>query len=91
MIPTVTTTYMALTGSELLAQVKILGEISEPELATATGYVTAEGKPKIAALRSNLRDGLCEEHEGLRDLIQKLTKKFRCDHLDVTALIQYLP
>jgi len=54
MIPTVTTTYMALTGSELLAQVKILGEISEPELATATGYITAEGKPKIAALRSNL-------------------------------------
>ena len=54
MIPTVTTTYMALTGSELLAQVKILGEISEPELAAATGYVTAEGKPKIAALRSGL-------------------------------------
>jgi len=56
MIPTVTTTYMALTGSELLAQVEILGEgeISEPELAAATGYITAEGKPKIAALRSNL-------------------------------------
>jgi hypothetical protein len=54
MIPTVTTTYMALTGSELLAQVKILGEVSEPELAAATGYVTAEGKPKIAALRSGL-------------------------------------
>jgi hypothetical protein len=54
MISMVSNTYMALTGSELLAQVKILGEVSEPELAAATGYVTAEGKPKIAALRSGL-------------------------------------
>ena len=46
----VSNTRMALTGSELLAQVKILGEVPEVDLATATGYVTAEGKPKIAAL-----------------------------------------
>ena len=50
----VTNTRMALTGSELLAQVEILGEVPEADLATATGYVTAEGKPKLAALRSSL-------------------------------------
>ena len=54
-------TYMALTGPELLAKVNALGEVPEVDLAIEAGYVTAEGKPKIAAFRS-----ACLEAYGLK-------------------------
>jgi hypothetical protein len=52
---------MALTGSELLAKVKSLGEVSETDVAIACGYVTGEDKPKISAFRS-----ACLEAYGLK-------------------------